>query len=181
MSRKPNTRQHLLEAAQSVAAKSGAAHLTLDAVAAAAGVSKGGLLYHFPTKEALIQAMLERLLRNFDADQSAISSQIADGPATPLLAHIRAGLRERPEQRHAAAALLAAGANDPKLLDPVRAWHARNFENLARSHSNPSRAAAVMLAIDGLWLHELLETSPLSSAERLGLQAELEALALAKD
>ena len=35
--------------------------LTLDAVGAATGVSKGGVLYHFPTKEALVAALVEQL------------------------------------------------------------------------------------------------------------------------
>ncbi len=34
---------------------------TLDAVAARAGVSKGGLLYHFPSKDAMMAAMVRRL------------------------------------------------------------------------------------------------------------------------
>jgi AcrR family transcriptional regulator len=36
----------------------GAGSLTLEAVADVAGVSKGGLLYHFPTKDALIDGMV---------------------------------------------------------------------------------------------------------------------------
>jgi AcrR family transcriptional regulator len=49
---KPETgaRERILEAAYTVAERSGAAALTLDAVAAEAKVSKGGLLYHFPSK-----------------------------------------------------------------------------------------------------------------------------------
>lgn len=48
------TRARLLSAADQIAAESGAAGVSLDAVAARAGVSKGGLLYHFPTKVALL-------------------------------------------------------------------------------------------------------------------------------
>ena len=45
-------RDRILEAAERVVAEVGAARLTLDVVAQAAGVSKGGLLYHFPSKRA---------------------------------------------------------------------------------------------------------------------------------
>ena len=38
----------------------GVAKLTLEAVAKEAGVSKGGLLYHFSNKEALIEGMIVR-------------------------------------------------------------------------------------------------------------------------
>ena len=43
----------------------GISGLTLEAVAREAGVSKGGLLYHFPSKEALISGMIGRLVEGF--------------------------------------------------------------------------------------------------------------------
>ncbi|MDO8275460.1 MAG: TetR/AcrR family transcriptional regulator, partial [Serpentinimonas sp.] len=45
-----DTRNALLEATNTVILRDGIAHLTLEAVAKEAGVSKGGLLYHFPSK-----------------------------------------------------------------------------------------------------------------------------------
>ena len=42
--------------------------LTLDAVAAQAGVSKGGLLYHFRSKRELLDAMLDGFLEEFDRE-----------------------------------------------------------------------------------------------------------------
>jgi AcrR family transcriptional regulator len=59
---KPDARYKVLEAAVAIVAREGAAHLTIDAVAAQAGLSKGGVLYHFPSKRALLDGMLERLL-----------------------------------------------------------------------------------------------------------------------
>ena len=44
---RPSARARLLDAAVAVVRRDGAQALTLDAVAAEAGVSKGGLLYHF--------------------------------------------------------------------------------------------------------------------------------------
>lgn len=181
MARKSNARDAILDAAEVVVARSGAAHLTLDAVASEAGVSKGGLLYHFPNKEALVQGMLERVLGRVEADKARLVAKYRDGDMPGLIAHIRAGFLDRPEQRKIAAALLAAGANDPRLLEPVRAWHARNFAALARTRTNPSRAAVIMLAIDGLWLNELLQVSPLTASDRRKLQAELESLASQAD
>jgi AcrR family transcriptional regulator len=45
----------------------GVSGMTLEAVAREAGVSKGGLLYHFPSKEALIGGMIGRLIDRFEA------------------------------------------------------------------------------------------------------------------
>jgi AcrR family transcriptional regulator len=46
-----------------VALRDGVLRLTVEAVAREAKLSKGGVLYHFATKESLIQAMLDRLIR----------------------------------------------------------------------------------------------------------------------
>ncbi|MCD0167012.1 TetR/AcrR family transcriptional regulator, partial [Deinococcus sp. 12RED42] len=54
-SRQPElTRAALLAAASTVLREQGAS-LSLDAVARAAGVSKGGLLHHYPTRDALLR------------------------------------------------------------------------------------------------------------------------------
>ena len=60
----------------------GAAHLTLDAVACKAGVSKGGLIHNFPTKDALLEAMVVRLLAAWKDryEQAAAAAGRATGP-----------------------------------------------------------------------------------------------------
>ncbi|MFM5105912.1 TetR/AcrR family transcriptional regulator [Aeromonas dhakensis] len=54
--------RQLLESAATIAGRDGIAALSLNAVAYEAGVSKGGLLHHFPNKQALIFALFARLL-----------------------------------------------------------------------------------------------------------------------
>ena len=53
-------REHLLDAAATVFARRGYANAQMDEIAAAADTSKGGLYFHFPTKEALIAAVIAR-------------------------------------------------------------------------------------------------------------------------
>src|SRR5690349_19054927 len=57
----PDTKTRILTAAETVVLERGVSALTLDAVAEAAGLSKGGLIYHFESKEALIRAMIARI------------------------------------------------------------------------------------------------------------------------
>lgn len=61
------TRTRLVDAAMATIHAQGLVGLTLDGVAKAAGVSKGGLLHHFPSKDALVEAILRRLFADFDA------------------------------------------------------------------------------------------------------------------
>ena len=56
------TREAILEAATRLLAKQGYAALRVAAVAAEAGLSLGGHLHHFPSKESLVIAVLERLM-----------------------------------------------------------------------------------------------------------------------
>ncbi|PRX96198.1 TetR/AcrR family transcriptional regulator [Allonocardiopsis opalescens] len=55
------TRDRILDALQRILVEHGATAITLEAVAAEAEVSKGGLLYHFRSKEALVQGLVDRL------------------------------------------------------------------------------------------------------------------------
>ncbi len=62
---RPNNRDRVLAAAARHVREHGPATLTLDAAAEAAGVSKGGLLYHFPSKHALVAALIDGALDGF--------------------------------------------------------------------------------------------------------------------
>ncbi len=53
-------RELLLDAAATVFARRGYANAQMDEIASAADTSKGGLYFHFPTKEALIAAVIGR-------------------------------------------------------------------------------------------------------------------------
>ncbi|MBL9126814.1 MAG: TetR family transcriptional regulator [Verrucomicrobiales bacterium] len=168
-----------MQAAEWVVGQQGAGHLTLEAVAERAGMSKGGLLYNFPTKEVLLKAMLSRLLERFDADQAAErDARPSSGrPAARLEAFVRAGFREASDRQKVSAALLAAGASDPRLLAPVRDWKEGHFRSFASGARHPMRVLMVMLAMDGLWLTELLGTSKLDPAVRKALMDEMLAFA----
>ena len=56
-----DTQNRILDAAEHCVMEHGVANLTLDSVAARAGVSKGGLLYHYAGKDALVAALIARL------------------------------------------------------------------------------------------------------------------------
>jgi AcrR family transcriptional regulator len=68
VTRAEDTRERILFGAEEVVLRDGVAHLTLEAAANEAGISKGGILYHFGTRAALVAAMVERLSSRFDED-----------------------------------------------------------------------------------------------------------------
>ena len=79
----PTVRDQLLDAAETVAVREGVSRLTFDAVAAEAGVSKGGLLHYFTNKDQLIEAMVQRAA---DGWRHHFRSAYASAPPGPGLA-----------------------------------------------------------------------------------------------
>lgn len=63
-SRRDRSREEILDAAREVVLEKGVAGTTLAAVARAAGMSKTALYYYFPSKDALLFALVFRILRN---------------------------------------------------------------------------------------------------------------------
>ena len=59
MSRQPKARTKVLEAARKIVQESGAGALTFDELSRVSGVTRGGITYHFPTKDALLRGLLE--------------------------------------------------------------------------------------------------------------------------
>jgi AcrR family transcriptional regulator len=160
------SRDRLLDSAEELVSDQGATSLTLDAVAKAAGVSKGGLLYHFPTKEALLQAMLDRHLEDVDRRVTALVASGGRYAVNPVLAYVHALLEAVPAKRAVGAALLAASATNPALMQPCRQHYALTLERLGALPCGLEKVATVLLAVDGLLLTELIQLSPFTPEQR---------------
>ena len=82
----------ILDAAAAVLLKGGARALTIDAVAAEAGLSKGGVLHHYASKDALIAALVARELTQLREEIAACAVAIPPGPSQlpkAMVAHVR--------------------------------------------------------------------------------------------
>jgi AcrR family transcriptional regulator len=76
------TRARLVDAAVVSLVELGLAGATTPRIAARAGVSQGALFKHFPTKDAILAAAVEAMLRAFVDDFTA---QLGKAPVTPDL------------------------------------------------------------------------------------------------
>ncbi|MBC8078602.1 MAG: TetR family transcriptional regulator [Chloroflexales bacterium] len=169
------TRAALLAAAFTVIKHDGLNALTLDAVAHTAGVSKGGLLYHFPSREALVTAMISSPIEEFE--RALVERLRAAGydrtPGAWLRAYIEANMDVVEHGADQSAALLAAVATRPDMLDPIRehtvAWQRR----LEDDGLDPTLATIIRLAVDGLFMAELLDLAPPDAAMRTRVVATL--------
>jgi AcrR family transcriptional regulator len=59
---RPSSRTEIIEAALRVVDAEGDVDITYDSVAKETGLSKAGLMYHFPTKEALMVGVMEHVV-----------------------------------------------------------------------------------------------------------------------
>lgn len=173
-----SARERVLEAAERVVTETGAARLTLDAVAQAAGVSKGGLLYHFPSKESLLGALAQRYVDSCEHCIEAAKGSLGQGESgRDLKACIVGMLSNEPRSRAMGAAFLAAAVSDPMLLEVIRERIDQHTQELAAQGADFARAAIVTLAIDGLKMREALRISAFSAEQREAIVNELLKLA----
>ena len=174
---RPSCKNLILDAAETVVLRVGAAHMTLDAVAEEAGVSKGGVLYHFPAKEALLECMLRRHVERGVERRRETIEQIPLGPARELKGEIVSQVVARDPNDRMCAAFLAAIANEPKLMSIIREIQCERYGRLAKPDLPFERCVVLLLAVDGLFFHELLQSSPFTAEQRQKIVETLLSLA----
>lgn len=164
---RPSQRERILDAAIRVVERTGVTGVTFDAVAAEAGVTRGGLLYHFRSREALLEAINLHLARQWEAGLERHAGKRAD-QATPdermaAFIHNSTTMASRAELL-----FLLEFARDPALVVPWdeigRRWVAPPPDDLD-DEAALSRFI-VRLAADGLWAYEYLAGQPMAESLR---------------
>ncbi|WP_159711513.1 TetR/AcrR family transcriptional regulator [Geminicoccus flavidas] len=150
-------RRALLDQAAKLAVKQGLAAVTIQAVAQAAGVTKGGLFHHFPDKHALIEGVFLDLLQHFDAEIDALMEQDPEPWGRFTRAYVNTLYTKRElEIESRWAALSASSVADPGLRWLWAEWLARRLDRHKETDDGMD-LAIVRLAADGVWLAGLLD------------------------
>ncbi|HLQ82064.1 MAG TPA: TetR/AcrR family transcriptional regulator [Bacillota bacterium] len=156
----------MLDAAARVARRDGAGAVTVSAVVAEAGVSRGGLLYHFPGKDDLLRGLVERELAAFRSVLEA-----GDDTAARLRAY-RDACMIGPNAAEDRVAVLVALSEAPDLL---ASWisYVRELDQLDLAPAGGQRrtgegmpAVVARLALDGLWLSDLVDPDRFTTTQR---------------
>jgi AcrR family transcriptional regulator len=154
------TRERLLNAAADVVAIEGPSALTLERVAAAASMSKGAVLYHFKSKDALVEALVSAALGQFDAATEAVSKRDAVSAGRFARAYARVNFDPRSNKPEATAGLLAAVTTNIDLLKPAAERHAEIQRQLEADGISPAVATLVRLASEGLYFSRAFRLAP---------------------
>lgn len=176
MSRPPRARKKVLDAAERIVKARGAANLTFEELVQESGISRGGITYHFATKDELLRALIERDLELGKAEEARLRAATGDGPGAELIAQIRAWSRPDADRKRFVAGMLSAVAHDPGLLDPVRCHH--QAECAARTWDEAGiRVAILKLAAAGLFWSDFFGCSEVPAEQRPAVIAQMELLA----
>ncbi|MGG3448524.1 TetR/AcrR family transcriptional regulator [Domibacillus aminovorans] len=167
---KENTlEKELLAATSRIINTQGVSRLTLENVAQEAGVSKGGLLYHFPNKKALIMGVLNQIIQRYTDSFLTPSNQDTD-PGETLRAYIEVSLKD-PQQM--TSGLLAAMTSDPELLAPFQEHYELWQKQIEEDGVDPVIATIIRLAVDGLWFSDMFGLAPIQDNLRENVLNEL--------
>ncbi len=161
----PAARAKVLHAFASLLVENGERAATIEAVAERAGVSKGGLLYHFGSRDALVDGLLEHLEELTDADVEAMRAASA-GPVDYLL-RTSTVVDSEFERVYLAVTRLAQGAY-PHARAALDAAHDAWTRTVLDEVGDPVVARAVVLISDGLYSHAALTGAPPAAGRHRG-------------
>ncbi|OOG56382.1 TetR/AcrR family transcriptional regulator [Rhodanobacter sp. C03] len=155
----------ILDAAEAVILESGGRSFTLDAVAHRAGISKGGLVYTFATKDDLVCAALTRETARFLAAVERRLPSAVVGPFDMVLAHIEAALDNDDASTRTAAFLTTALVHAPEMMEPARAYYRTLLKPLLSKPSESQGVLGALLAVEGVFLLRGLGLAEVSAKE----------------
>ncbi len=169
-------RQQLLDVAARLSAEHGVGNLTLDAVSQAAGISKGGLLHHFPSKTSLIDGLFDELIAHMDdaISEAMLRDPVSQGRFTRAYVSVVSDLHDDAQARGWRVVTIALLA-EPHLRARWRQWVTEKSEAFVGTDSSVD-AVLVRFAADGLWLADLIDSHDLDPAQRTALIRRLKEL-----
>lgn len=139
-----------MKAAAKIVVEKGIQAMTLEDVAAAASVSKGGLLHHFPSKKALIEGIAEDMVRRYDRSVADYQREDPAAPGAFTRAYLRANLECSEESAQLCNALVSDMRAFSGPLEVFREHSRQCQERIENDGLDPATASIVRYAGEGL-------------------------------
>lgn len=174
------TRDLLLQAALRLLIE-GESVFTLDAVVKRAGISKGGLMHHFPSKDALVEGVVGEIIRQLSASAKQASNSAAIGTQEEAKAYVETSLA--PSTREATADMARGmirlyGSDfrkDTPFLDPWRKMFANRLDQFREQKDADgfAKAAIVTLVVESFILIDVFKLYEFTPDELHGIKQDL--------
>ncbi|AET58040.1 TetR/AcrR family transcriptional regulator [Paenibacillus terrae] len=150
----------ILKAASMIVHEQGVEKLTLEAVAKKAGISKGGLLYHFPNKDALILGMVEQLSNSFVTEFNERAESDIHSKGKWTRSYMDTSIFGDKDVNDLYTALSAAQFTNPQMLKLLQDDYANIQNKIENDELDPVRSTMARLVMDGLWFAEMFGLAP---------------------
>ncbi|WP_295568937.1 TetR/AcrR family transcriptional regulator [uncultured Stenotrophomonas sp.] len=151
-------RDRILDAAVNVINRDGVRAVTFESVAAEAQLTRGGLLYHFPSREALLRGIDEHLVRVWETSMEALLGKTAE--QATALERYQTFVRVSAQSATRAELMFMLESADPEAGErpwgpAVRRWAPSAPEAGSDDPATLDNFVA-RLAADGLWIYEAM-------------------------
>jgi len=164
------TKDKICEAAMQLAIREGLLAMTLENVAKEAGISKGGVIYHFPSKDELVRGVLDYFSQHCE---TMLMRRVVDDPEPRLRwarcmldclfpesaeSDIRTDAGEISSEvlSRFFMAMLAGAVTSPASMLPLRDLATRMRKRFMSDPNDGMEQILVWLAIDGLFLWQFM-------------------------
>ncbi|MBN3789170.1 TetR/AcrR family transcriptional regulator [Burkholderia sp. Ac-20353] len=161
------SRKKAIDAALAILTRDGVGGLTFDSLSRESGISKGGLLHQFRTKQGVLKALLEFQQQQFEQFASDYLANEGASKAEPTLSAHIAIFREAITQPNSVArAVLAAIIESPELLEDRKGADADKLKALDKESGDFELTLLRYFAASGIAFNVLLGLTPLTAAMR---------------
>ncbi len=157
---RPSNRTAIIEAAHRVAERVGGADFSYESTASEAGLTKAGVLYHFPSREDLVLAVVDYVARSWESAMTeALGRPLAEAtPAQRIRAYVEVAAGD--EVSRADVAVYADALCRPEHVGPWNEVFSRWFDLEQCSPEQRARLMTARFAADGLWVAKATGAMP---------------------
>ncbi|ENE2728413.1 TPA: TetR/AcrR family transcriptional regulator [Stenotrophomonas maltophilia] len=161
-------RDRILDAAVNVINRDGVRAVTFESVAAEANLTRGGLLYHFPSREALLRGIDEHLVQAWETSMEKLLGKRAD--EATALERYQTFVRVSAQSATRAELMFMLESADPEAGErpwgpAVRRW-APSAPEAGNVDPTTLDNFVARLAADGLWIYEAMYEGQLDEGVR---------------
>jgi AcrR family transcriptional regulator len=149
-------RRALLDEAARITLEQGLSKVTFQAVADAVGVTKGGVMHHFATKDTLILEVFYDAMTKFEAEVNAAMAKdpVSYGSFTRAYIDATISLGEKGQAEfNSQATLYVLMLGDRMLRERWAEWSNEQLKKYAAT-DNSETLCMVRLVADGIWLSD---------------------------
>ncbi|MBN3853664.1 TetR/AcrR family transcriptional regulator [Paraburkholderia sp. Ac-20340] len=161
------SRKKAIAAALAILTRDGVGALTFDSLSRESGISKGGLLHQFRTKQGVLQALLEHQRGEFIEIAADYMNGEGRDKAEPTLASQIAIFRHALNQPDSVArAMLAVMVESPQMLEGNRDGNEEVMQAIGKEAVDHDLSLIRYFAASGMAFHLLMGLTELDEATR---------------